>query len=173
MVPCYTAQAPDSCCLISGLGVDQLVQQLQQQLAEQERANLEKDNELQKTEEAAFSNASFAYMWELAYTDASQQQVIYMNKYEVAKAELETVSEALQVARIGNGALSPSLFATLTALLPLHHPSCLSCQPILVSEEVSVSAPHSPMYRRLTPCLGCLSTHAGFAHTALSMSLAC
>ena len=53
----------------------------------------------------AFSNASFAYMWELAYTDASQQQVIFMNKYEVAKAELESVSEALKVARIGNGAL--------------------------------------------------------------------
>ena len=85
--------------------MDQLVQQLQQQLAEQERANLEKDNELHQTEEAAFSNASFAYMWELAYTDASQQQVIFMNKYEVAKAELESVSEALKVARIGNGAL--------------------------------------------------------------------
>ena len=91
----------------------QLVQQLQQQLAEQELVISEKDSELSDIEEAAAGSASSAHMWELAYKHASKQQLIYMEKYEVSQAELETVTEALETARNQageNSALCPPLF---------------------------------------------------------------
>ena len=90
--------------------MEQMVQQLQQQLAEQEQIILEKDDELK---EAVLGDASLAHMYVLAYEDASQQHVMCMTKYETAQAELETVSEANRKLASKNGALSPSLFAML------------------------------------------------------------